>query len=76
MGSRSFCVPAVFEDRHDLDDFGGRRVDLDVPTELVDPVREPLRPHSRRARVKAIADRAAATTVSGTSCLIGFTVKR
>src|SRR5262245_41448498 len=26
----------LFEDRHDLQDFGGRRIDLDMPAEVVD----------------------------------------
>ena len=33
---------ALFEDRHDLQDLGGRRVDLDVPAELVDPLGQRL----------------------------------
>src|SRR5271166_3615874 len=37
------------EDRHDLDDLSGRCVDLNVPSEFVDPFRERL-DHLRRRR--------------------------
>ena len=45
----------ALEDRHDLHDLDGRRVDLDVPAEVVDPLRQGLDHLGRRgARLRQI----------------------